>query len=146
MNLYGDIINLLSSAVSMYLTFIFFDSFAPPKTTSRFIKFCAIVISSLALFFVFTLIEHFGIRLIFTILIVFTVSFLFRLKLYNNILLTFIMYAIQGVSEYAVAATITLVFSMNMSSCLKGKYLVLGFTETAGRTTVMSPPAVYPTR
>lgn len=126
MTLSDTILNVISAAISVYLSYMFIGSFALRKNKKYITDICVLIVLSFGFFLTIECVEFLFLRLILIIIITVLITFLFSMAWYNRILLPIIIYAINGVAEFAVGVTISFIFSMDMSTCLKGKYLTLG--------------------
>lgn len=126
MNLSEYVLNFISASISVYLSYIFIGSFASRKNTPNIMVICALLILSIAFFLTIEFVDILFFRLILLISITVLLSLLFRTVWYNRILLSVVIYAINGVAEFVVGTAVSNILAIDMSVIYAGKYRILG--------------------
>lgn len=124
--LFNFTLHTISSAISIYLFYFFFNTFFP-KTTKPLAKYIILILSevlfvlSLTLFFDYVLI-----RLLVSTIVIVMVSFLFKMKWYYHIIMSITLYAMLSISEYATGSLVSIIFSVDMKTGVSGKFFIIG--------------------
>lgn len=124
-NWYDLIINLFNASLMVYTFYLFFDYFADKKL-NKWVHYLLLVFIGLILTGIVSFVPIGIPRTILLFLIPLMVSLLFRLKWYNHILLSILVHAMGGISEFIVTVLISIVFSVDTQTATQGIFQILG--------------------
>lgn len=124
-NWFDLIINLFNASLMVYTFYLFFDYFANKKL-KKWIHYLVLILIGLFLTCIISFVPMGMLRTILIFLIPLMVSLLFRLKWYNHILLSILVHALAGVSEFIVTVLISIAFSVDTQIATQGIFQILG--------------------
>ncbi len=124
--LFNFTLHTISSAISIYFTYFFFNTFFPKKTNK---VITTIILLSSEILFVLSLTLFFDqvlIRLLVSTLVTILVSLIYKMKWLYRIIMSIALYAIFSVAEYATGSLVSIILSIDMKTGVSGKYFVIG--------------------
>ena len=123
MSIFDITLTIINASLSVYLLVYFFNTFST-SNLGRFSKFIISTIACALFSLILLFIKAFALKIIAILLLSVLLSFMYSMKWYNRLLLSFINYAICGAAEYIVLALVSVVFSVDLSECYTDRFLV----------------------
>lgn len=120
------LLDLITAVISVYFSYMFFGLFAPKRTAKWIVDLGLLSVFTVFFWCIISFVDALFPRMILIILVTLGVSLMFSTVWYNYILLSIVIYVINGAAEYVVVSIVCLIFSVDMQTCFEGKYLILG--------------------
>ena len=126
MNIFlNSIINSINVGLMIYTLYLFFDNFSIGRINhvrQGFLILSTGIVSVLILTFTSVGI----VRTVLFISIPFLLSFIFKLKWYNHILLSLLIFALQSICEFITTVGFSILFQIDTQTAMQGMFQILG--------------------
>lgn len=119
------VINAINVGLMIYTLYLFFDNFSNGRM-NRTIQTIFILATSITSILILTFTSVGIVRTVCFISIPFLLSFVFKLKWYNHVLLSLLIFALQGVCEFTTTIGFSILFHIDTQTAMQGMFQILG--------------------